>query len=60
MTTQSSDLSIVETLHATSLQREIEFVAKGTSEAVIEFYSWDFNYKADEQGDLSPCYPALR
>lgn len=27
--------------------REIEFIASGQSEAGIEFYSWDFNYKAD-------------
>jgi hypothetical protein len=27
--------------------REIEFVAAGTSEAGIEFYSWDFEYSAE-------------
>jgi len=29
------------------LVREIEFIATGTSEAGIEFYSWDFNYNAE-------------
>ncbi|MDR0544644.1 MAG: site-specific DNA-methyltransferase [Odoribacteraceae bacterium] len=28
--------------------REIEFVAKGASEAGIEFYSWDFDYNAEK------------
>lgn len=28
--------------------REIEFVAKGTSEAGVEFYMWDFNYKNEK------------
>jgi DNA modification methylase len=28
--------------------REIEFVAKGASEAGIEFYSWDFEYNAEK------------
>jgi DNA modification methylase len=27
--------------------REIEFIASGQSDAGIEFYSWDFNYKSD-------------
>jgi DNA modification methylase len=27
---------------------EIEFIATGTSEAGIEFYSWDFNYNAEQ------------
>jgi len=28
--------------------RQIEFVAKGTSNSGIEFYSWDFDYKPDD------------
>jgi hypothetical protein len=28
--------------------REIEFIATGESEARIEFYSWDFNYNAEQ------------
>lgn len=28
--------------------REIEFTAKGTSEAGVEFYMWDFDYKNDK------------
>ncbi|MDR1343375.1 MAG: hypothetical protein LBK18_09020, partial [Prevotellaceae bacterium] len=27
--------------------REIEFIASGQSEAGIEFYSWDFDYNAE-------------
>ena len=27
---------------------EIEFIAKGTSEAGIEFYSWNFNYDSEK------------
>jgi hypothetical protein len=67
MTVQIRDLSTVETLHATSLQREtrglaplssreIQFVATGTSEAGFEFYSWDFNYSPPlEVPATSPC-----
>jgi DNA modification methylase len=29
--------------------RVIEFIAKGISDTLIEFYSWDFNYNADEK-----------
>ncbi|MDR3271876.1 MAG: hypothetical protein LBT29_00120 [Flavobacteriaceae bacterium] len=67
ITVEISDLSTVETLHATSLQpetrehaplssREIQFVATGQSEAGIEFYSWDFNYNPEPTRGQAPLF----
>ena len=41
LTVEIKDLGVAKNL------REIEFVAKANSEAGIEFFAWDFNYKSD-------------
>ena len=41
LTVEIKDLGVAKNL------REIEFVAKANSEAGIEFFAWDFNYRSD-------------
>ncbi|MDR3272157.1 MAG: hypothetical protein LBT29_01540, partial [Flavobacteriaceae bacterium] len=56
MTAQSKGSSKEHSKGINPLVREIQFVATGTSEAGIEFYSWDFNYNPEPTMGQAPLF----